>query len=84
MEVVPCLENLPHERAGQDDWGKWCRGVDPLLPNHLVIVDGPGSKTLFNGHTPLEDLMYTKANTFISGKQVQRNCSPFSVLCIQL
>ncbi|PVD18248.1 hypothetical protein C0Q70_21774, partial [Pomacea canaliculata] len=65
MEVVPCLENLPHERAGQDDWGKWCR-VWTLCFQPFGHSGWSWFQNLFNGHTPLEDLMYTKANTFIS------------------
>ncbi|KAL8609977.1 hypothetical protein ACOMHN_029470 [Nucella lapillus] len=65
-ETIPCEQNLPKDRRGAGDWGKWCRNVDPTLPNHRILHDGPGSATVFNGHTRMTDLRYTKSNTYIS------------------
>ena len=31
------------------------------------IIDGKGARTVFNGHTPLVDKLYTKSNHYISG-----------------
>ena len=33
-----------------------------------IIIDGSGSRTVFNGPTPLYDALYSKANNFITGK----------------
>ena len=33
------------------------------------IIDGPGSRTVFNGLEALRDLLYTRANRMISGKE---------------
>lgn len=33
-----------------------------------VIIDGPGSATVFNGPIQLVDSLYTKADTFMTGK----------------
>ena len=33
-----------------------------------VIVDGPGAATVFSGHEPLFDELYTLTNHYISGK----------------
>ena len=38
-----------------------------LFPPCRVIVDGSGSATVFNGPTPLLDVLYTGANHFIAG-----------------
>ncbi|XP_061188852.1 uncharacterized protein LOC133197029 [Saccostrea echinata] len=34
--------------------------------NHRQIIDGKGATTVFNGHTPLKDKMYTRSNHYIS------------------
>ncbi|XP_045189288.2 uncharacterized protein LOC123546793 [Mercenaria mercenaria] len=34
--------------------------------NHRLITDGPGSRTVFNGHEPLYDELYTLTNHYIS------------------
>ena len=65
-EIIPCETNIPSDRAF--DWLKWCRGVDPSLPNHRIIEDTEGSATVFNGHERLHDLRYTKANKYVSGQ----------------
>ena len=35
---------------------------------HRVIIDGPGSTTVFNGGEAMTDLLYTRYNNFIEGK----------------
>lgn len=32
-----------------------------------IVVDGPGSETVFNGPVPLLDAMYTSATNYITG-----------------
>jgi hypothetical protein len=32
-----------------------------------LIIDGKGASTVFNGHTPLVDKLYTRSNHYISG-----------------
>ncbi|XP_078620549.1 uncharacterized protein LOC144887293 isoform X2 [Branchiostoma floridae x Branchiostoma japonicum] len=55
----PCHELLP------DEWENRC--IDEAnLPNHRYIIDGDGSTTVFNGHTPFVDLLYTRANQYVS------------------
>ena len=66
LEIVACESLIPDDR--RSDWLKWCRGVDPTLPNHRTLIDGENSATVFNGHERLKDLKYTKANTYVSGK----------------
>ncbi|XP_053407458.1 uncharacterized protein LOC123547213 isoform X2 [Mercenaria mercenaria] len=34
--------------------------------NHRIIIDGPGSGTVFNGHEPLFDELYTLTNHYVS------------------
>ncbi|WAR20843.1 hypothetical protein MAR_014817 [Mya arenaria] len=34
--------------------------------NHRIIVDGPGSETVFNGHEPLKDELFTLTNHYVS------------------
>ncbi|WAQ98196.1 hypothetical protein MAR_022569, partial [Mya arenaria] len=34
--------------------------------NHRTIIDGPGSKTVFNGHEPLKDELYTLTNHYVT------------------
>ncbi|VDI54125.1 Hypothetical predicted protein [Mytilus galloprovincialis] len=63
LEILPCLDLIPEDRS---DWKLLCKGVHPKIQNHRLIVDGPGSQTVFNGPTPMFDLMFTRANTFIS------------------
>lgn len=33
------------------------------------IIDGPNSSTVFNGHEPLKETLYTLTNHFVSGKK---------------
>ena len=35
---------------------------------YRIIIDGSGSRTVFNGPIPLYDALYSKANNFITGK----------------
>lgn len=39
-----------------------------MSPYFRVIIDGPGSGTVFNGHAPLRDELYTLTNHYVSGK----------------
>jgi hypothetical protein len=66
MEVVACQDIIPNDRT---DWEKiHCVGVDPKFKNHRIIVDGKGSETVYNGHEFKFDLMYTRANRYVSGQ----------------
>ena len=65
-EILACSTILPSDR---DDWQRlYCVGVAPTTHNHRVIIDGPGSETVYNGHEFKTDLLYTRANQYISGK----------------
>ena len=37
-----------------------------------IIIDGKGSGTVFNGHEPVFDELYTLTNHYVSGKFVIR------------
>ncbi|XP_070572594.1 uncharacterized protein [Ptychodera flava] len=54
-----CTEYVP------DEWENRCVEETPL-PNHRSIIDGPGSHCVFNGHEPLHDMLYTRANKYVS------------------
>lgn len=41
-----------------------------FLTSFRHIIDGQGASTVFNGHTPLVDKLYTKSNHYISGMYV--------------
>ncbi|XP_070573546.1 uncharacterized protein [Ptychodera flava] len=61
-------EEFSHEQCDTyllEEWKYKCAD-ETTLPNHRLIIDGPGSATVFNGHEPLVDLLYTRANTYIS------------------
>ena len=45
-----------------------------------IIIDGPGSTTVFNGPTPLLDALYTGANHFIAG-MFKNYIYPFRYIC---
>jgi len=45
-----------------------------LFSRFRVIIDGPGSTTIQNGADRGIELLYTRANTFVSGTQL----SPFT------
>ncbi|XP_035696857.1 uncharacterized protein LOC118430254 [Branchiostoma floridae] len=49
-----------------DHWEQFKCGEQTPLPNHRWIVDGEGSRTVFNGHEPLVDMWYTRANRYVS------------------
>ncbi|XP_066275501.1 uncharacterized protein [Branchiostoma lanceolatum] len=49
-----------------DHWEQFRCGEQTPLPNHRWIEDGEGSRTVFNGHEPLVDLRYTRANRYVS------------------
>ncbi|XP_076086791.1 uncharacterized protein LOC143057371 [Mytilus galloprovincialis] len=62
-ETVPCLDLIPSDRP---DWKVWCLGVNSAVKNHRIVVDGPGSLTVFNGLVFMNDLTYTRANQYIA------------------
>ncbi|XP_063408925.1 uncharacterized protein LOC134692405 [Mytilus trossulus] len=64
LEHVDCLSLIPEEH--RPDWVIHCRGMNPYLKNHRLIVDGKGSKAVFNGYEPMTDLQYTRINTYIT------------------
>ncbi|CAH1277633.1 Hypp9726 [Branchiostoma lanceolatum] len=49
-----------------DHWEQFRCGEQTPLPNHRWIADGKGSRTVFNGHEPLVDMRYTRANRYVS------------------
>ncbi|CAH1239174.1 HEG1 [Branchiostoma lanceolatum] len=58
-----------------DHWEQFKCGEQTPMPNHrhhsfslckTWIVDGEGSRTVFNGHEPLVDMRYTRANRYVS------------------
>ncbi|XP_046574117.1 uncharacterized protein LOC124282192 [Haliotis rubra] len=63
LEVTSCESVVPDDRS---DWEVKCRGVNSQTENHRIIHDGTGSKTVFNGDEPLTDLLYTRANKYVS------------------
>ncbi|XP_041378093.1 uncharacterized protein LOC121390363 [Gigantopelta aegis] len=63
LEVVPCLTLIPSDRP---EWKVNCKDVSSSVNNHRVIHDGPGSMTVFNGDTPLQDLLYTRSNKYVA------------------
>ncbi|CAC5384518.1 unnamed protein product [Mytilus coruscus] len=64
LEIVPCLSLIPEQN--RPDWKIWCKGINPKVKNHRLIIDGSGSLTVFNGPDPMTDLRYTRANRYIS------------------
>ncbi|VDI41391.1 Hypothetical predicted protein [Mytilus galloprovincialis] len=64
LEIVPCLSMIPEQN--RPDWKIWCKGINPKVKNHRLIIDGSGSLTVFNGPDPMTDLRYTRANRYIS------------------
>ncbi|XP_046562951.1 uncharacterized protein LOC124271844 [Haliotis rubra] len=63
LEVTSCVSVVPDDRP---DWKDRCRGVNSEIKNHRIIHDGEGSKTVFNGDEPLTNLLYTRANRYVS------------------
>ncbi|XP_033105583.1 uncharacterized protein LOC117107873 isoform X2 [Anneissia japonica] len=48
-----------------EEWENRCV-EETFLPNHRNIIDGKGSMTVFNGHIPLVDEKWTRANRYIA------------------
>ena len=75
------LENVEEDVMRHDECsasvlhGERCEHVTPN-PNHRFIIDGPGSKTVFNGNQIGFDLLYTLTNHYIAGK-ISRNIFVF-------
>ncbi|VDH98959.1 Hypothetical predicted protein [Mytilus galloprovincialis] len=64
LELVDCSTKIvPTDRP---DFRIWCRGENSAVKNHRVIQDGPGSLAVFNGPIFMNDMMYTRANNYIS------------------
>ncbi|XP_064643636.1 uncharacterized protein LOC135497734 [Lineus longissimus] len=64
LEFRPCGDLIPPDK---DEWRGLCVGVDSREKNSRVIIDGEGSKTMFNGGIPLRDLRFTRSNRYIAG-----------------
>ena len=64
LEIVPWLDLIAED--DRPDWKMLCKGMHPQIQNNRLVVDGPGSQTVFNGPMPMSDLLYTRANRFIS------------------
>ncbi|XP_063408918.1 uncharacterized protein LOC134692399 [Mytilus trossulus] len=64
LKHVDCLSLIPEEH--RPDWIIRCKGISPDVKNHRLIVDGPGSKAVFNGMEPMKDLLFTRYNTYIT------------------
>ncbi|VDI73733.1 Hypothetical predicted protein, partial [Mytilus galloprovincialis] len=64
LERVDCLSLIPE--LHRPDWIIQCKGMNPNVKNHRLIVDGKGSKAVFNGIEPMTDLLYTRFNTYIT------------------
>ncbi|VDI57617.1 Hypothetical predicted protein [Mytilus galloprovincialis] len=64
LELVDCnAKIIPTDRQ---DFLIWCRGENSAVKNHRVIQDGPESLAVFNGPIFMNDMMYTRANNYIS------------------
>ncbi|XP_076085507.1 uncharacterized protein LOC143056307 [Mytilus galloprovincialis] len=64
LELVDCnAKIIPTDRQ---DFLIWCRGENSAIKNHRVIQDGPESLAVFNGPIFMNDMMYTRANNYIS------------------
>ncbi|WAR05127.1 hypothetical protein MAR_020496 [Mya arenaria] len=63
LSFVDCSYLVPSDRP---DLSRFCTGHSPLFPNHRTIIDGIGSRTLFNGDTPMTDALYSRSNTYIA------------------
>ncbi|CAG2214886.1 unnamed protein product [Mytilus edulis] len=48
LKHVDCLSLIPEEH--RPDWIIRCKGINPNIKNHRLIVDGPGSKAVFNAN----------------------------------
>ncbi|KAI0241220.1 hypothetical protein LSAT2_032838 [Lamellibrachia satsuma] len=55
----PCVNYVPKL------WQHRCAS-ETTLPTHRSIIDGEGSLTVFNGHEPMTDKKYTRANRVMS------------------
>ncbi|ESO82597.1 hypothetical protein LOTGIDRAFT_236952 [Lottia gigantea] len=64
LELVTCRKVIPKDRT---DWAARCIDQSTLVKNHRTMIDGEGSNTVFNGHTPLLDKKYFRANRYMSG-----------------
>lgn len=40
-------------------------------------IDAPGGRTVFNGNTPMTDLLYTRSNSMISGTEYTNTVTLF-------
>ncbi|CAG2251012.1 unnamed protein product [Mytilus edulis] len=64
LEFVDCSTKIiPTDRP---DFLMWCRGENSAVKNHRVIQDGPESLAVFNGAIFMNDMLYTRANNYIS------------------
>ncbi|XP_060596420.1 uncharacterized protein LOC132750448 [Ruditapes philippinarum] len=64
LKTDDCIILIPPDRP---DLKRFCTGIHSKRRNHRVIIDGQGSKTVFNGDKQMLDLKYTRANNFIAG-----------------
>ncbi|XP_053400990.1 uncharacterized protein LOC123541000 [Mercenaria mercenaria] len=64
LSIDDCLSLIPPDRP---DLNRFCIGIYSKRLNHRTIIDGEGSRTVFNGDKPVLDLKYTRSNNYIAG-----------------
>ncbi|XP_052081925.1 uncharacterized protein LOC127719726 isoform X2 [Mytilus californianus] len=82
LEWVDCSTKIiPSDRQ---DFLMWCRGENSAIKNHRVIQDGPDSLSVFNGPIFMNDMLYTRANNYISANWDGFNDKQTGVLFISV
>ncbi|XP_052806221.1 uncharacterized protein LOC128235438 [Mya arenaria] len=63
LSFVNCHTLVPSDRP---DLSRFCTGQTAVVPNHRTVIDGPGSRTVFNGDNPMTETLYSRSNNYIA------------------
>ncbi|XP_052806219.1 uncharacterized protein LOC128235437 [Mya arenaria] len=63
LSFVNCRTLVPFDRP---DLSRYCTGQPTVVHNHRTVIDGPGSRTVFNGGNPMTETLYSRSNNYIA------------------
>ncbi|XP_052806226.1 uncharacterized protein LOC128235445 [Mya arenaria] len=63
LSFVNCRTLVPFDRL---DLSRYCTDQPAVFHNHRTVIDGPGSRTVFNGDNPMTETLYSRSDNYIA------------------